>query len=99
MIEIKIGLEFNQSKERKLITSLVNYALIGQNSIQSQFQSLVWYGLYTFFVTTSSLHKFPYSYFVVYAMDFKNHLQWTVAVVDEAVRVPSHGTEINSRTR
>jgi len=38
-------LEFNQSEERKLITSLVNFALIGQNPIQSQSQSLVWYGL------------------------------------------------------
>jgi len=29
-------LEFNQSKERKLVASLVNFALIGQNVIQSQ---------------------------------------------------------------
>jgi len=34
-IEIEIG--FNQSEERKLISSLVNFALISQNSIQSQF--------------------------------------------------------------
>jgi len=33
-IEIKIGLEFNQSEERKLVSGLVNFALIGQ--IQSQ---------------------------------------------------------------
>jgi len=38
-------LKFNQSKERKPISSLVNFALIGQNPIQSQSQSLVWYGL------------------------------------------------------
>jgi len=30
-IEIEIGLKFNQSKERKPISSLVNFALIGQN--------------------------------------------------------------------
>jgi len=35
-IEIKIGLEFNQSEERKLILSLMDFALIGQNPIQSQ---------------------------------------------------------------
>jgi len=29
-------LEFNQSKERKLVSGLVNFALIGQNPIQSQ---------------------------------------------------------------
>jgi len=40
-IEIEIGLVFNQSEERKPISSLVNFALIGQNSIQSQSQSLV----------------------------------------------------------
>jgi len=40
-------LEFNQSEERKPISSLVKFALIGQNPIQSQSQSLVWYGLYT----------------------------------------------------
>jgi len=40
-IEIEIGLKFNQSKERKPITSLVNFALIGQNLIQSQSQYLV----------------------------------------------------------
>jgi len=28
-------LEFNQSEERKSISSLVNFALIGQNPIQS----------------------------------------------------------------
>jgi len=32
-IEIEIGLEFNQSEERKPISSLVNFALIGQNPI------------------------------------------------------------------
>jgi len=32
-IEIVIGLKFNQSKERKPISSLVNFALIGQNPI------------------------------------------------------------------
>jgi len=36
-------LEFNQSEGRKPISSLVNLTLIGQNSIQSQSQSLVWY--------------------------------------------------------
>jgi len=41
VIEIKIRLEFNQSEQRKLISSLVNFALIGQNPIQSQSQSLV----------------------------------------------------------
>jgi len=40
-IEIKIGLEFNQSEERKSISSLVNFALIGQNQIQFQSQFLV----------------------------------------------------------
>jgi len=38
-------LVFNQLEERKPISSLVNFALIDQNSIQSQSQSLVWYGL------------------------------------------------------
>jgi len=38
-LEIEIGLVFNQSEERKPISSLVNFALIGQNLIQ--FQSLV----------------------------------------------------------
>jgi len=38
-------LEFNQSEGRKSNSSLVNFALIGQNPIQSQSQSLVWYGL------------------------------------------------------
>jgi len=33
--EIEIKLEFNQSKERKLISSLVNFVLIRQISIQS----------------------------------------------------------------
>jgi len=32
-IEIEIGLEFNQSEERKPISSLVNFALIDQNPI------------------------------------------------------------------
>jgi len=40
-IEIEIGLKFNQSEGRKPISSLVNFALIGQNPIQSQSQSLV----------------------------------------------------------
>jgi len=40
-IEIVIGLKFNQSKERKPISSLVSFASIGQNPIQSQSQSLV----------------------------------------------------------
>jgi len=40
-IEIEIGLKFNQLEERKLISSLVNFALIGQNPIQSQSQSVV----------------------------------------------------------
>jgi len=40
-IGIEIELEFNQSEERKPISSLVNFALIGQNPIQSQSQSLV----------------------------------------------------------
>jgi len=44
-IEIEIGLEFNQSEERKSISSLVNFVLIDQNPIQSQSQSLVRYGL------------------------------------------------------
>jgi len=34
-------LEFNQSEERKPISSLVNFALIGQNLIQTQSQSSV----------------------------------------------------------
>jgi len=44
-IEIEIGLEFNQSEEREPISNLVNFALIDQIPIQSQSQSLVWYGL------------------------------------------------------
>jgi len=44
-LEIEIELVFNQSEERKPISSLVNFALIGQNPIQSQYQSLVWSGL------------------------------------------------------
>jgi len=35
-IKIEIGLEFNQLEERKLISSLVRFALIDQNLIQSQ---------------------------------------------------------------
>jgi len=35
-LEIEIGLEFNQSEGRKPILSLVNFALIDQNPIQSQ---------------------------------------------------------------
>jgi len=38
-------LDFNQSEERKSISDLINFVLIGQNSIQFQSQSLVWYGL------------------------------------------------------
>jgi len=34
-------LEFNQSKRGKPIACLVNFALIGQNPIQSQSQSVV----------------------------------------------------------
>jgi len=34
-LEIEIELEFNQSEERKPISSLVNSALINQNPIQS----------------------------------------------------------------
>jgi len=34
--EIEIGLEFNQSEERRPISSLVSFALIDQNPIQSQ---------------------------------------------------------------
>jgi len=33
---IEIELEFNQSEERRLILSLVSFALIGRNPIQSQ---------------------------------------------------------------
>jgi len=40
-LEIEIELEFNQSEGEKSISSLVNFALIGQNPIQSQSQSLV----------------------------------------------------------
>jgi len=32
-------MEFNQSEERNLISSLVNFALVGQNLIQTQSQS------------------------------------------------------------
>jgi len=35
-IVIEIRLEFNQSEERKPVSDLVNFALIGQNPIQSQ---------------------------------------------------------------
>jgi len=38
-------LELNQSEERKPISSLVSFAPIGQNLIESQCQSAVWYGL------------------------------------------------------
>jgi len=38
-------LEFNQSEERKPISSLVNFALISQNPFYSQSQSRVWYEL------------------------------------------------------
>jgi len=53
-IDIEICLLFNQSEKRKPISSLVNFALIGQKSIQFQFQSLVWYrlkGLITLAIT------------------------------------------------
>jgi len=40
-MRLKNGLEFNQSEERKPISSLVNFVLVGQNPIQSQSQSLV----------------------------------------------------------
>jgi len=36
-LEIGIELEFNQSEKRKPVSGLVNFALIGQNPIQSQF--------------------------------------------------------------
>jgi len=36
-------LKFNQSKKRKPISSLMNFTLIGQNPIQSQYQSLSQY--------------------------------------------------------
>jgi len=39
-------LKSNQSKERKPISSLVNFALIGQNPIQS----LIWYGFKFVFI-------------------------------------------------
>jgi len=35
-VEIEIELVFNQSEERKPTLSLVNFAFIGQNPIQSQ---------------------------------------------------------------
>jgi len=35
-LEIEIELEFNQSEEKKPVSGLVNFALIGQNPIQSQ---------------------------------------------------------------
>jgi len=44
-IEIEIELEFNQLEKEKSISSLVKFALIDQNLIQSQFQSIVWYRL------------------------------------------------------
>jgi len=34
-------LEFNQSEERKLVSGLVNFALIGQTPIKSRSQFLV----------------------------------------------------------
>jgi len=34
-IGTEIGLEFNQSEKRKSVSGLVNFALIGQNPIQS----------------------------------------------------------------
>jgi len=40
-------LEFNQSEKRKPISSLVIFALIGQNSIQSR--SPIWYGFKNLF--------------------------------------------------
>jgi len=41
-IDIEIGLKFNQSKERKPISSLMNFALIGQNPISILISSLIW---------------------------------------------------------
>jgi len=40
-IKIEIGLEFNQSEKRKPISSLVNFALIGQNPISILICSLI----------------------------------------------------------
>jgi len=40
-IETEIGLEFNQSVERKQLLCLMNFAFIDQIPIQSQSQSLV----------------------------------------------------------
>jgi len=40
-LEIEIGMEFDQSKERKPLLRLVNFVLIGQIPIQSQSQFLV----------------------------------------------------------
>lgn len=40
-LKIEIGLEFNRSEERKSISNLANFALIGQIPIESQSESLV----------------------------------------------------------
>jgi len=40
-IGIEIELEFNQSEERKPISSLVNFALIGQNPISISISNLI----------------------------------------------------------
>jgi len=53
----EIGLEFNQLKERKPLLRLVNFVLIGQIPIQSQ-----WYGLnmhYRFLVLAVNIGMQP----------------------------------------
>jgi len=40
-IEIEIELEFKQSEEKRPITSLVNFAFIGQDPIRSRSRSVV----------------------------------------------------------
>jgi len=55
-IEIEIGLEFNQSKERKPISSLVNSALIGQNLIT--FNAECDLGCIPFNVCNACVHHF-----------------------------------------
>jgi len=39
--EIEIGLEFNQSEGRKPISSLVNFALIGQDPIKANWYKVI----------------------------------------------------------
>jgi len=46
----EIGLEFNQSEERKLISTLVNFALIGSNSNRISISSLMGIIFDTFFL-------------------------------------------------